>query len=431
MGLIKHFFALNTRGNPVVFRSFLTEMNQSVIESFYQRMTEDPPPPPVFKVDSLTYAYIFCNGLYFVVATTDSMSPTLLILLLRRITAVLSDYMGKCTESFMQKNLALVYEVVDEAISFGCPQATDSANLLHLVHNQVSFEQNVIQDFIQNEIFAGESYDRPLAIDPQVKKSTNELYLIINEKLSMTLSSQNQVLQSTISGVCTCKSFLQGVPQCSLQIDPQCYFMSRNMPHNLYLKYDDITFSPNVVSSSFDSDRSITFVPPDGTSLLFTYRTQRDVQPPFIIQSYFENTQAKVVVVRIAIQSTFPVEQTAQDVIVHFQCPVETSSASCELPNSVLDNQSSDYDAKKRQVNWHIKKFGGLTEFSGRFRFMFDNGIQAAAESLLGPISLDFTIIGGLPSGLNIKNFIVSTQGSPRKWCKEVANAGSYTFNFI
>jgi AP-4 complex subunit mu-1 len=407
----------------------------SVVDTFYQRISEFPPPPPVFRIEALTYAYVLCNSLYFVVATTESMSPTLLVLLLRRITTVLSDYMGRCTEVTMQKNLALVYEVVDEVLSFGCPQATDSQTLLHLVHNEVPYEQNFLTEFIQTEIFPGEGFDRPLALSTtQRSKTNNEVFLIINEKISMTISLQNQVLQTLISGLCSCKSFLQGVPSCSLQIDPQCFFMSRQMPHDLMLKYDDITFSPFVQTTSFDSDRSISFVPPEGTSLIFTYRTQRDIQPPFLIQAFFENTQAKVVVVRISVQSTFPVDSNASDVCIHFQCPIETSNASCELPSTVLDNQSSDYDSKNRQVNWRIKKFGGLTEFSARFRFIFDNGIPAAAESLLGPISLDFTLIGSLPSGLNIKNFLVSTQGTsntPHRWYKETANAGSYTFNFI
>lgn len=435
MGLIKYFFSLNSRGNPICVRSFLEEMKQSVVDAFYQRISEFPPPAPVFRLDSMTYAYVVCNSLYFVVATPESMSPTMLTLLLRRITTVLSDYMGGCTEVIMQKNLALVYEVVDEVLAFGCPQATDSQTLLHLVHNEVPYEQNFLTGFLQTEIFPGEGFNRPLALATTERtKTNNEIFLIINEKLSMTMTAQNQVLQSTISGLCQIKSFLQGVPSCSLQIDPQCFFVSRNQPKNLMLKYDDITFAPYAVTTSFDSDRSISFTPPEGTSLLFTYRTARDIRPPFTINTCFENIQAKVVVCRVSIQSTFPVDNNAKEVTVHFQCPVETSNATCEIAQSVKDTQTTSYDSKNRQINWIIKKFEGMTELSARFRFIFDNGIPGAAESLLGPISLDFNYTGPLPSGLSVKNFIVSTQGTsnaPHRWYKETASAGSYTWNFI
>jgi hypothetical protein len=396
-------------------------------------MTEDPPPPPVFRIDSLTYAYVMYNQLYFVVATTDSMSPTMLILLLRRITIVLSDYIGRCSEVLMQQHLALVYEVVDEAISFGCPQTTDSQTLLHLIHNEVKYEQNFLTEFIQTELSPGEGFNRPLATSDR-SKTNNEIFLILNEKISLTMTATNHLINSTISGVGQIKSFLQGVPTCSLQLDPQCYFASRNMQKDLMLKYDDITFAPFVTTTSFDSDRSIVFTPPEGTSLLFMYRTSRDITPPFTIQTVFENVQSKVVVCRVSIQSTYPVERSALDVIVHFQCPAEISNASCEIAPSVKDVQSSSYDSKSRQVNWVINKLDGMTEVSARFRFIFDNGIPAAAESLLGPISLDFDYTGPLPSGLSIKNFLVSTQGTsnePHRWCKETAMAGSYTWNFV
>ncbi|EAY07990.1 Adaptor complexes medium subunit family protein [Trichomonas vaginalis G3] len=436
MGLIKHFFVINSRGNPIIIRAFLDETNIAVVEDFYQRLTEEPPPPPIFRLEQLTYCWVNCAGLYFVVATPENMSPSTLELLLRRITVVLSDYLGKCTELSIQKNLALCYEVVDEVLSFGCPQATDSSMLLHLVHNEVEYDQNFLTTFLQTEIFPGEGFDRPLALKTSERtKTNNEIFIVLSEKLSLTLTAQGNIINSNITGLCTVKSFLQSVPSCVIQLDSQAFFKTRNMPKNLLYEYDDITFAPYALTNSFDSDRSISFCPPQGSSLLFTYRTTRPPSPPpFTVVPYFENTQPKVVVVRVAVTSTFPVDVKATDVSIIFQCPVETSSASCELPQSVLDKQSSEFDSKNRQVVWRIKEFGGLAEYNARFRFIFDGGIPGAAETLLGPIAIDFTIAGPLPSGLSVKNFIVSTQGTsnePHKWMKEITQAGSYTFNFI
>jgi len=435
MGFIKHFFIINSRGNPICVRSFLCETNRTIIERFYQSLKEETTPPPVFRVDGLTYSYITCNSLYFVVATSDSMSPTLLELLLRRITTVLNDYIGRCSEMSLQNHIGLLYEVVDEVLSFGCPQATDSESLLHLVYNEVPYDTNLLTTFLQTEIFIGEGYLRPLALAPTERsKTNNELFVIISEKVSLTMSVQNQILQSSISGLCSCKSFLQGLPTCYIQIDPQCYFVSRNMPHNLSLRYDDITFSPVCVTTSFDSDRSISFTPPEGSSLLFTYRTSREITPPFTLFSAIENIQAKVVVVRISVQSVFRSVDYATNVKISFQCPIETSNATCELPSSVRSNQQSEYDSKARQVHWIINKFDGKSEFSARFRFIFDNGIQASVEKLLGPISINYDYNGALPSGLNVKNFSVSTQGTsnpPHRYYKETSSASSYTWNYI
>jgi hypothetical protein len=212
------------------------------------------------------------------------------------------------------------------------------------------------------------------------------------------------------------------------------FFATRGTPQNLELKYDDIVFAPFVQAHSFDSDRSIAFSPPQGLTTLFNYRTTRPFKAPFAIVPYFENKQVKVVVVRVSVQSTYPAEQSATGFELRFQVPVETSNASCELPSSVADKQSGEYDAKSRQVVWKITKFPGLSEFSARFRFIFDHGIPTAAETLLGPLALQFHLLDTLPSGASIKNINVSTAGSstpPKRWVKMETVASCYTFNLI
>ena len=78
MGLIKYFFSLNQRGSPIVVRAFLAEPTQTVMETFYNKITQDNPPPSVFRYDNLNFAYVFQNQIYFAVATEESMSPSLL-----------------------------------------------------------------------------------------------------------------------------------------------------------------------------------------------------------------------------------------------------------------------------------------------------------------------------------------------------------------
>ena len=435
MGLIKYFFCVNNRGSPVAIRGFLTEPSQGIIELFYNKMGESPPPDPAFRLSNMNFAYITHAQLYFVLVTEESMAPSLLLELLGRLTNVISDYAGRCTEMVMQQNLGLVYEIVDEVLSFGCPQATDSGNLLHLVHNTVAPKSSILNDIDFLDVFKATDYDRPLAVDARERsKSQNELYFILRENLEITLDTQNRPMRSLITGQGICKSYLQGSPSVFIQLDPQMWFASRGNQSSLALAYDDIVFAPFVQTQSFDSDRSMTFVPPEGVSTVFNYRTARAVSPPFVITPIFENKQTKVVVVRLSIQSNYSAEACANDVEVRFQCPVEISSASCELPASVSDSQSGEYDNKQRQVVWRIKKFKGLSEFSARFRFMFDQGIPCAAETLLGPIAMNFQLIDHIPSGASIKNLLVSSPGSgtaPKRWSKLEAVGQSYTFNFV
>ena len=436
MGLIKYFFCINSRGNPVVIRAFLTEPVHTVVETFYAKIASSNPPPSVFRCDNMNFAYVCEAQLYFVIVTEESMSPALLLELLSRIVSVISDYAGRCTELIMQQNLGLVYEIVDEVLSFGCPQATDSSNLLHLVHNAVKYNKGLnLGGVVIMSPFDDQDYDRPLALSvDQRSLFTNEVFFVLNERIEVQLNINNQVTRSTVTGVGIIKSFLQGQPSILIQLDPQMTVATRSIPQNLLLKYDDIVFAPFVQSQSFDSDRSITFAPPEGESTIFRYRTSRPIDPPYTLTPVFENKQAKAVVLRLSIRSHYDPDNIPPEVKVVFQCPVEISNASCELPPVVASTQSSEYNPKTRQVTWTIQKFTGMQEFSGRFRFIFDNGIPGAAENILGPISLEYSRVGRLPSGLSVKNYVVSTSGSatpPKRWIKEISTATCFTFNFI
>jgi AP-4 complex subunit mu-1 len=435
MGLIKHFFCLNSRGNPIVVRGFLTESSHAVVEAFFNRVVASPPPEPVFRLDGMNFAFIRQSQIYFVLASEDSMSPMILLELLSRLCNVFSDYASRCTEVVLQRNLSLVYEIVDEVLSFGCPQATDSWNLLHLVHNTIQLETTILEDINVLDILSPVHYDRPLAVSVSDRaKAANDVYVVHREIIELSLDRNNQALHGCITGQVTCKSYLQGLASVMLRFDPQMYFTTRSMQQTLELGYDDIVFAPFVQAHSFDADRSISFAPPQGLTTLLSYRTIRPIVPPFTITPEFENKQVKVIVVRVSVQSAFRAELSAQSFELRFQCPVETSNASCELPPSVQDKQKGEYDAKTRQVVWKVDKFPGLSEFSARFRFIFDNGIPGAAETLLGPVSVGFVLPEVLPSGASLKSLDVSTSGSsapPKSWVKAESVATCYTFNLI
>jgi AP-4 complex subunit mu-1 len=431
--MIQYFFVVNSRGVPVVVRGFLADPSQSIIELFYSTVIQPVPPPPVFRAENLNFCYLESSTCYFVLATTASMAPSLLLELLTSLVSVIGDYAGSSTEWTIQQNLALVYEIVDEVLSFGCPQTTDPSALLHLVHNTAVYESDILKGFDVLNLFGMKQINRPLALTPaQRRTAPSELFLVITERLDLQLSPSNEITRCFITGTGMIKSFLEGQPSVLVQFDPIMTVAGRAM-QPFDLTYDDIAFGPFVQTDSFDSDRSISFAPPQGWSTLFHYRSSRAVNPPFSLQTVFENRQAKVVVVRVSISSVYRSDEEAQDVVVRFQCPSEISSASCELPPSVANSQDGEYDGKARQVIWKIKSFAGLKEFSARFRFMFDQGIPCAAESLLGPIAIDFKL-PELISGMAVRELVVSTAGAgdpPQRWVKEVTSADCYLYNLI
>jgi AP-4 complex subunit mu-1 len=430
--MIDHFLILNARGVPIAVRSFFNDFSPTIIEAFFSEVAHTATPSPVFRSDNLNFSYSQSGGLYFVIVTAEPLSPALLLELLGRIASVLTDFIGFSDEWTLQKNLGLVYEIVDEILAFGFPQATDASSLRHLVHNTAVWEPGLWHEIDVFHIFNQSRLERPIALPPTERGSfKSEIFIIVNERILCVLNNLSETIQTCITGIGVIKSFLEGSPYIFMQFDPTMTVTSRNM-HQSDLTFDDFLFAPFVQTDAFDADRSVTFVPPDGQSTLFQYRSSRPFTPPFVIRPVFENHQPKVVVLRISIISSFSPETEATDVILRFQCPLELSNASCELPPSVEETQSQEFDTKTRQVLWRIKAFAGMKEFSARFRFIFDDGLPCAAERLLGPISLEFTL-PHLLSGATLANVVVGKSGKaqPQTWIKEISTAESYVFNFI
>jgi hypothetical protein len=362
------------------------------------------------------------------------MSPNLLLEILDRIPMIITDYAGSCSEIAIQANIALAYELVDEIVSFGCPQATDSGNLLHLIHNQIEQHFDILQYF---RLFPGptdEQYGRPLSLDIDKRTAVkNEIFFKIEERLSMTIAPTQQIMMCNTAGTIKTKSYLLGTPSATIWFDQQTTFRSRPQPKDLPLWYDDVIFNPTVSMSSFDSDRTINFSPVAGETLLMSYRTTRAAVPPLMVNIVFENKQAKVVVVRVSIVCQVPPEATMRDILVSFQAPKEISNGTCEIPPSLRSWQHTNFDRVNRQITWKVPEMKGQTEFSARFRFIFDEGIPATPESLLGPISAQFRIPDCNASGLQFKDLVISNTGShtPQKWVKQTVFSGDYVFNLI
>lgn len=433
IGHIDHFFILNQRGSPVLVRSFLVEPSVEIAETFYSLVTAEEKPPPYFSFDGIHYVYHFSNDLFLAFAAHDELSPNLLIEVLSRIPVLVTDYMGKFTENSILRNLALVTEIVDEVISFGCPQSTDSTHLLHLVHNSVPYDTD--SGYTRENVEGAKEsvYDKPLAIDISKRGAmANEIYIKLEETINATISPDRVISSALVSGTCHIKQFVTGQPYVSLQINPASSFKSRGHRDSPF-SFDDIIFSPIVNSKSFDADRTMTCQPPTGDVFMFTYRTSRVDNLPITMSHVFENKQAKVVVVRVSFQNNLGTEKNIKDFVAYFQCPVEISNAMCELANSVINNQEQGFDRETRQIWWKIRNFPGKTEFSARFRFIFDDGITAAAETILGPVMVKFRIPDWNESGMCITTMNINNGGgdAPSRWLKVATYAGDYVFTLI
>lgn len=106
------------------------------------------------------------------------------------------------------------------------------------------------------------------------------------------LGCAGQPLSSHVSGTIRMKCYLSGMPDCKLGINDKIGTKEGNKPTNpkpskkkaqrrAPIAIDDLTFHQCVRLGKFDTDRSISFTPPDGEFELMKYRTTQDVHLPF------------------------------------------------------------------------------------------------------------------------------------------------------
>ncbi len=101
----------------------------------------------------------------------------------------------------------------------------------------------------------------------------------------MLLSTRGTVLKADVNGKIVVKTQLTGMPECKFGVNDRLLLQGTETTQKLDkgIQIDDIKFHQCVRLGKFDRDRSITFIPPDGTFDVMTYRISENINLPFKI----------------------------------------------------------------------------------------------------------------------------------------------------
>ena len=129
-----------------------------------------------------------------------------------------------------------------------------------------------------------------------VKHKKNEIFLDVVEKLDILVAANGNVLRSEILGIVKMKSFLSGMPELKLGLNDKIWFETTGRTtRSKTVEMDDIKFHQCVRLSRFESDRTISFIPPDGDFELMSYRLNTHVKPLIWVEAVIENyTESKI-----------------------------------------------------------------------------------------------------------------------------------------
>ncbi|KAK4394782.1 AP-1 complex subunit mu-2 [Sesamum angolense] len=180
------------------------------------------------------------------------------------------DYRGQVSaaqvEKFFSKLLEKEYELLDEIMDFGYPQYT---------------EAKILSEFIKTDAYKMEGAQRPpMAVTNAVSwrsegvvYRTNEVFLDVVESVNILVNSNGQIIRSEVYGALKMRTRLSGMPECKLGLNDRVLLEAQDRAtKGKAIDLDDVKFHQCVRLARFENDRTISFIPPDGSFDLMTYR---------------------------------------------------------------------------------------------------------------------------------------------------------------
>ncbi|WZY85562.1 hypothetical protein YC2023_031946 [Brassica napus] len=461
--MISQFFVLSQRGDNIVFRdcnlidlfdlpAFLminfedvdrfhfattdrAEVPKGSTETFFRKVKfwkEDgnAEAPPIFvgiivlNVDGVNYFHVKVVGLYFVATTRVNVSPFLVLELLERIARVIKDYLGFWLRAnYINRGIEVLYVFNDPIlIAPARLQPIDPAAI---------FTQGAKR-------MPGTAVTKSVVANDPGGRRREEIFVDIIEKISVTFSSSGYILTSEIDGTIQMKSYLSGNPEIRLALNEDLnigrggglsVYDYRSSPGSGVI-LDDCNFHESVRLDSFDSDRTLSLVPPDGEFPVMNNRMTQEFRPPFHVNTLIEEAGRIKAEVTIKIRAEFPSDIIANTIAVQMPLPNYTSRASFELEHDAV-GQKTDFKETSKMLEWSLKKASivGGAEHTLRAKLTFSQEFHGNITKEAGPVSMTFTIPMYNVSKLQVKYLQIAKKSSsynPYRWVRYVTQANSY-----
>jgi AP-1 complex subunit mu len=390
--------------------------------SSYISETEEAERRPIFTIDGYTYVYIVYNGLYLMGVSKRNSNAALMVVYLYRLVAVFKDYFGELEDESIRDNFVIIYELLDETMDHGYPQALDAK----ILREYITQEGNRME--VKGKV--------PVALTNAVswrsegiKHKKNEIFLDVVEKLNLTVGANGTVLSSEIIGAVKMKSFLSGMPELKLGLNDKLMFEATgraNQAKGKAVELEDIKFHQCVRLARFENDRTISFIPPDGEFDLMTYRLNTHVKPLIWVEAVVEPHKGSRIEYMIKTKSQFKARSIANNVDIIIPVPTDVDSPSFKSSVGTV-TYLPDRDA----IVWSIKQFHGSREYLMRAHFGLPSiGADEIRENAWKkPIEVTFEIPYFTVSGIQVRYLkIIEKSGyQALPWVRYITQNGNYS----
>uniref|UniRef100_A0AAY3ZWQ1 AP-1 complex subunit mu-2 n=1 Tax=Denticeps clupeoides TaxID=299321 RepID=A0AAY3ZWQ1_9TELE len=414
-------FVLDLKGKVLICRNYKGDVDMSEIDHFFpilMQQEEEGLLNPVLSHGSVYFMWIKHNRTE---RGTSSYSDCLCVC----VYQVFTEYFKELEEESIQDNFVVVYELLDELMDFGFPQTTDSKILQEYITqegNKLEVAKTKVPTTVTNAVsWRSEG----------IKYKKNEVFIDVIESINVLprgighlhdVNANGSVMSSDIVGSIKLKTMLSGMPELRLGLNDRVLFALTGRDKGKTVAMEDVKFHQCVRLSRFESDRTISFIPPDGESELMSYRINTHVKPLIWIESVIEKFSHSRVEIMVKAKGQFKKQSVANNVEVRVPVPSDADS-----PKFKTSTGHAKYVPEKNLVVWTIKSFPGGKEFLMRAHF----GLPSVENDELEgkpPITVKFEIPYFTVSGIQVRYMkIIEKSGyQALPWVRYITQSGDY-----
>jgi AP-2 complex subunit mu-1 len=462
--MLSGILIFNQKGENLIFRAFRNDCRPRLADVFrIQVISNAQVRSPILTLGSTTFSHVKHENIYLVAITKSNANAALVFEFLYRLIQLGRGYFGKFDEEAVKNNFVLVYELLDgsyilatfhppspfdtvanglapaEIIDFGYPQNTETDTLKMYITTEGVKSERAVEDSAKITMQATGALSWRKA---DVKYRKNEAFVDVIEDVNLLMSATGAVLRADVTGQIIMRAYLSGTPECKfglndrllLDNDGLLSLPSGNRMGSKATKaaagsvtLEDCQFHQCVKLGKFDTDRIISFVPPDGEFELMRYRATENVNLPFKVHAIVNEVGKTKVEYSIGVRANFGSKLFATNVVVRIPTPLNTARITERCTQG-----KAKYEPSENNIVWKIGRFTGQSEFVLSAEAELTSMTNKKAWSR-PPLSMNFSLLMFTSSGLLVRYLKVFEKSnySSVKWVRYMTRAGSYEIRFV
>ena len=397
---------------PQHVERFAARLNEAETEGELRPIFEDPEM-------GVTYCYVQVSNLYFLAISKQNANAMALLSFLHALVKVLTHYFTTLEEESIRDNFVIIYELLDEVCDNGYPQFT---------------EAKILSEFIKTDAHELEAPKAPMAVTNAVswrsegiRYPKNEVFLDVLENVNLVVNAEGRVVVSEVSGALNLRAHLSGMPECKLGLNDKVMLQAqRKTSRGKSVELEDIKFHQCVRLARFETDRTISFIPPDGTFDLMNYRITAPVKPLLWVEARVERPSRSRVEYHVRLKTQFKARLNATGVEIKLPVPADAVSPEVKAALGAVT-----YAPEQEAMLWKIKTVPGGKEVLMRAKFNLPS-VAADDEGAARkpPITVKYEIPYYTVSGVQVRYLKVIEKSGYQAlpWVRYITRSGNYEF---